>query len=410
MPSRAFLGLTEVAGYFGALRAGLEELGVRCYQLDETADPFAYRAAAQRGRIGSALAGLATRSTAGRLLRRLAVFTYAIARCDIFVLNGYGFFRARELPLLRFLGKRVVWVFTGSDHRPPYLNARAVRAVGSGPVAPLVKATESIRQRVRKIEKSGVLVVAHSASAQLHARPFVAFLALGVPVVIPRDVVPATRGESGAPVRIVHSPSDPLSKGTDRIRAIVDMLREEGLAISYVEIIGRPHREVLEALAGADILVDEVFSDTPLGVLGTEAAWFGVPTICGGYHAANVHDELPAELIPPSLYVEPDALAGAVRRLVTDEAARLDLGARAAEFVWNRWTPSLVAGRYLQILAGKAPPDWSFDPRRLHYVGGWGIPDELRREVAAAVVDAGGVGALGLDGTPQLIEPMLAPR
>ncbi|HYN68595.1 MAG TPA: hypothetical protein VEX41_00095 [Candidatus Eisenbacteria bacterium] len=424
MQHRAFLGLTEIAGYFGALSVGLERAGIPCYQLDESHDPFSYRGSGPQTRIGALLGRLQGGSGSGpraiftgplilavriaRLLHRLLVLAYALLRCDIFILNGYGFFRARELVLLRMLRKKVVWVFTGSDHRPPYLNARAVRASWPQTVAPLIRDTAWLRRRIRLIEGSKAIIIAHSASAQLHARPFVQFLAVGIPVDIPPDVKPGAGRPPEDPVRLVHSPSDPLGKGTDRIRSIVDELRSEGLAIDYVEIIGRPHREVLQALANADILVDEVYSDTPLGVLGTEAAWYGVPTISGGYYADELHHDLPHDLIPPCLFVPPDGLSEAVRRLVVDRGARLALGARAAQFVRSRWTPELVAQRYLQVIDGRAPTSWIFDPRNLSYVGGWGMPDQLRQEVASAVAETAGVVALGLDGTPQLLGAIVA--
>jgi hypothetical protein len=42
MGHRVFIGLTEVAGYFGSLRQGLEEAGIPATFVDESGDPFSY--------------------------------------------------------------------------------------------------------------------------------------------------------------------------------------------------------------------------------------------------------------------------------------------------------------------------------------------------------------------------------
>ena len=158
-PPRIFIGLNEVAGLYTSLQQGLEELGITTMRIDEGGNPRGYRPARSTdmdGRIrpfhdgwARVAAGLerASHAVSGRRRKargggrflwavaaagvlamkttyRVALLVNVIFAYDVVMLTGgSSFFRGRELPLLRRLGKRVVVVFAGSDHRPAFLNA-----------------------------------------------------------------------------------------------------------------------------------------------------------------------------------------------------------------------------------------------------------------------------------------------
>ena len=69
---------------------------------------------------------------------------------------------------------------------------------------------------------------------------------------------------------LVHAPSSPFIKGTPLVRAAVKHLRSEGFDFEYVELIDRPHEEVLASLRRAHIVLNQFYSFVP-GVLGIEA-------------------------------------------------------------------------------------------------------------------------------------------
>jgi hypothetical protein len=423
-PRRAFLGLTEVAGYFSALAQGLEANGVRCLFVDESPDPFGYRRAGPLKAFARLYAATAAKAeqrgqwhhpwlAAVVVLRgvrvgvRVGLLLVAIATCDVFFFSaGDGFFRGRELGLLRALGKQIVWVFTGSDHRPPYLNGRSVRAAeagGSLGYQHLAAEAKRIRERVTRAERYATVIVAHPASAQFHHRPFLQFLAVGVPFPTP---LPVVRPRS-AVVSIVHSPSDPVSKGTAHIRDSIQALRAQGFPIEYQELIGRPHDEVLAALARSNLVVDELYSDTPMGMLGTEAASVGTPTVSSGYYAGLVAATLPQEAIPPSAFVQPDELGAMVEALVREPHRRQELGDAAQAFVSSRWQPQQVAARYLRVLEGDTPDGWVVDPADVQYLGGWGMSAKDRRQAIRRLVALAGPSALCLDDSPALRDALL---
>lgn len=413
--------MTEVAGYFGNLERGLRSIGIQADFVDRSGDTFQYRRpgfsrrianTARRARDRSANRPSAPASRAWELALRPAradrqlahacLFVPAIVHYDAFIFNwGESLLpRNLDLPILRRLGKRVVWVFLGSDHRPAYLSGRAARADGPRGISGV---TESRRRkaRVELAERYADWIVALPASAQFHSRPFVHFLRMGIPFAAAGDES-AAHPFAGSGVRILHAPSDPLSKGTDAIRGCIDRLRAEGHRIDYVELTGRPHRAVVAALRACDLVVDEVYSDTPMAVLGTEAAFFGKPTVVTGYFAPLVRGELAADVIPPVAFDLPDQLVALVRRLVVDEADRRQIGERAQRFVREQWAPERVAERFMRLIDDDVPPDWAVTPGQLRYVHGWGLSEEDGRRAVSAVLEAGGPASLLLDHDPPL--------
>ena len=420
MPRRIFIGLTEIAGYFGNLQRGFEEIGIPATFVDEAGHPFGYRRLGVLGRIGRAAVGLQERQAAAgwsrplwrslwlffrvaRLPLRVGLFTLAVARHDVFIMSaGVSFLpRHADLPLLRLLGKRLIWVFSGTDHRPPYLNGRTVRAVAGDPGA-LAGMAAAARARIRIVERHAHAIVALPASSHFHSRPVHSYLRIGVPFAEPEAVPEGADPFGGSGVRILHSPSDPPSKGTAEIRAAIDELRGRGHAIDYVEIIRRPHAEVLGALRACDFVVDEVYSDTPMAVFATEAASFGKPAVVTGYYAALLDSEVPGDEIPPTHFDLPERLVAAIELLVTDDGYRRELGERARRFVRERWAPRMVAGRYLELIDGRGGDAWRWEPSEQRYLLGWGMPAAMVVDTIRRLLDHGGTGSLHLDHHPAL--------
>jgi hypothetical protein len=421
MRHRVFIGLTEIAGYFGSLRQGLEEAGIPATFVDESGDPYSYRGsggpfwrlyrliARVRAERRASYAGSLRRflllvAAAGlrppRVASRIVLLGWAAARHDVFVFGGDQSFLPGHLDLLllRLLRKRVVWIFTGSDHRPPYLNGRMLReAVASGDFHRLARRVAAIHRRVATIERRAV-PIAHRASAQFHSRPFVDVQAIGLPI---QRRLPPPVPRSGLAVRILHAPSDPVSKGSDSIRRAIDNIRGRGYAIEYDEVSGRPNAEVIAAIATSDLIVDEVFSDSPVGILAVEAAHLGKPTVVGGYYAAEPAG-FAADRLPPTRFVLPDCLEAAIEELVSDRVLREDLGRRAQTFVDSRWSQVAIARRLMQVITGSAPDDWWVEPARLTYVHGWGTNEDDLRSALARFVQSQGEPALQLGHNPRL--------
>jgi hypothetical protein len=261
------------------------------------------------------------------------------------------------------------------------------------------------QRMLRRIERDATAIVGHPSYAQLQQRPFVSFLEIG----IPRELGPAQarRKNSGGPPLVIHAPSHPEAKGTSVVRETMERLRERGYEFVYEEVQGVANSVLLERLRNADLVVDMVWGDTPMAGLAADAAWFGCPTVVGGYGWAELREVTRADVFPPTECCAPEDLEDAIGALLTDPARRDALGQEAHEFVESRWSAEIVAGRFLRLLQDGPPPEWVCDPAALRYVLGWGQPIERTRELVQAVLQRGEADALGLADKPAVERSLL---
>ncbi|TAJ77001.1 MAG: glycosyltransferase family 1 protein [Gallionellaceae bacterium] len=339
---------------------------------------------------------------------RALVFLYALIRCDVFIFSGFtSFFGFRELPLLRLLGKKVVVVFLGSDARPPIFSGRHLDDTGAH-TDPAEAYEEAIRMvsKIRKIEKYADVVVSHTATAQFFSREFIRFMAVGMPINSHLDAS-NIKQDQGRSIRILHAPSRPLAKGSFVFRKIIEELKAEGYSIDFIKLVGVPNREVLLELQKCDFVIDELYSDIPLAMFATEAAIFGKPVVVGGYYAQQYKTDNPDAHVPPALYVEPEDIKQAIRKMIVDCDFRLDLGRRAHEFIQGKWNARTVAKNYLCLINGDIPEEWKVSPEKLDYFWGWGLSKENWRKQVAEYVAELGEDALLFDHNPKLKQRVL---
>lgn len=419
---RVFMGPTEIAGYYHVLRDGLAELGVAATLYTHGDHPFQSAGGASRRwplpvrwvrrararYLSASLSGSATRKVwmALSVVLEPLVFAWAALRFNAFIF-GFGstitMFPAVELRILRMLRRKVIFVFHGSDSRPPYMDGTLMgRGSGRTPRECARLAAKS-KARAMRADRYADYCVENPASAHFHERPCVNGFVVGLPL-RPRERAESAPPElsPARPVRILHSPSHPEGKGTPQIQAAIDALRGRGHDIDFILITGRPNAEVLEELARCDFVVDQVFTDTPMAGFAAEAASFGKPAVVAGY-AGPVFDEYIApEHRAPTLYCRPEEIEAAIERMVVDRAYRTELGRRARRFVRDRFAARAVAERFVSMLEDSVPVEWLFDPRHIRYLHGWGMTEELARETVRAVIDQAGTRALQLSDKPAL--------
>jgi glycosyltransferase involved in cell wall biosynthesis len=412
---RIFLGPIEIAGYYGALDAGLRELGLDSCSIDLEPHPFSYRAEARddpgvirlvtlvRDRRpkpgGSGAIRALWRSV--WLASRLLLLVWALVRFDVFVLSaGVTLLRGYDLPILRLLGKRLIFVFHGSESRPAYIDGQRMapgRALG---IPECIAAARRQKDGILRIERYADVIVAQPAFSHFFERPVVNWFAVGVPWRDPPKAKSSKRDHNS--IRILHSPSDPTLKGSERIREAVEQLRAEGLPLDLVELRGVPNEVVLNELADCDFVIDQLYSDAPMVGFATEAAVASRPAIVGGYAWAANRSAFGPIPFPPVEECAPEDLVDAIRRLATDAEHREALGRKASAFVHDYWSRDKIARRMQALMEGPPPDEWLFDPQRIRYVEGCGLSRERARDVVAAVLLEGGREALCLSDKPQL--------
>lgn len=430
---RILLGYFEIAGYYLQLSRGLRSLGVKADFICLQPHDFAYGQDDSPSWLQKCvirLRALDARLTRRQLLAKLfwrgvyllpatLLLLVWIFRYDVFILGYHSQLLFHwELPLLKALGKRVIYIYHGSDARPPYLDGSFSFRLNGAQLA-----VEAARQRrlIARIEKYADLIINHPPQGHFFTRPFVVSYRLGLPYQLPAQALAQLQNpepesehmpEYGLEhdpkqrVRVLHSPSNPQAKGSDIIRAVIARLQARGYAIDWVELIGRPNSEVLAELARCDFIVDQLYADTPMAGFATEAAFFGKAAVVAGYYQ-EIKNEIPGELLPPSYYCWPEDLEKTLEHVLNSPQERDRIGSDARDFVRSHWTATQVARRMLDLIEHGPPADWLFDPMQIHYLYGCGLPESRLIEGLRELLAAAGPAGLQLNDKPALRQALI---
>lgn len=153
------------------------------------------------------------------------------------------------------------------------------------------------------------------------------------------------------PLRVLHAPSHHLVKGTALIEAAIDGAAESR-EVEKVLLSGVPREEVLRQVADADVVVDQLNSQTT-GVLALEAMALGRPVL-----VQYERDLLaPFARQTPAVPVTADSLAATLGDLLDDEDARLRIGVEGRAFARGVHGSDVVAAALERVYdhARRAP-------------------------------------------------------
>lgn len=419
--------MTEIGGFYSRLADGLSRTGVSVTTYGLSSHPFGYDVSPRRTPVivdwserwnkrsqnipKNRIVGRVGASSLAKLLR-LALFLWAMTNHDAFVfVFGTSLLPMNaDLPILRLFRRRVIAVLgNGSEARPPYINGVFLDSrEKSLSIQQYARLSTKMRQRILRFERFANVIVGAPLTAQFFSKPFVNWFSLGIPIQITTahsssgTQVDSTENGASSAVRILHAPSNPAFKGTRRIRDAVEALKQAGHQIEYIEIVRQPNRVVMEQLDRCDFVVDQVYSDSPLAGLATEAAAYGKPAVVGGYGWDELRANIDQESWPPSEICHPDSIQTAIERLIKNKDYRVRLGQQAQDFVSTFWNVDTVASKYLHLIEGPAPKGWMCDPRTIYYVYGGGLPAPTSQRILRRIVDRCGARGLALSHNPVL--------
>lgn len=423
MKHRIFIGMQEIAGYYSNLAEGLREQNqdVTLFYLYE--HPFYKNNSVDlwwlprivrfcnRKMIDPFQKNIVKKFSWKVLEKsaRLLYFLWAIGKHDMFIFGfGISFLPFQvDVLLIRAIGKKVICNLAhGTEARPPYSGAelQELEISHKSDKQKLQFLKKTVRRKVglvRRSERWANLVIGAPYSTGIFAtQPFINSFALGYPSFF--DEEPSRPGEVGG-AKILHSPSNPKAKGTERVRSAMKNIQAKNPAIEYIEVIGKPNSEVLYELSRCSFIVDQLYSDTPMAGFATEAAWFSKPTIVCGYGLQELPHFFPKSMpYPPSQTCHPDNLENAISNLVTNSTYRKQLGEAANQFVRTYWSREQVAQRYIQLLDGDIPADWYLDPMSVTYLHGAGVSEQISKKWIKKLIVVYGISSLGLSHRPDL--------
>ena len=147
-----------------------------------------------------------------------------------------------------------------------------------------------------------------------------------------------------API-VFHAPSNARAKGTDTILPLLERLGAEGMLRARM-ISGVPRRQVLAEIERADVIVDQLHSETP-GVFALEAMALGKPVLL------QFRRDLLAGAMrdAPLVAVTAATLERELRALCADPERRLALGRQGRRYVERVHDAARVAAAVEHIYA-----------------------------------------------------------
>jgi len=422
--TRIFLGTAEVAGFFENLDKGFKRLGIKCdfYCLYEHSMKYSTGNKSKLAALHRKIVNLLIKTNNPiikvflRLVNyciRLIILVYALISYDVFIFLGSGsIWRYNEYPVYWLFRKKTIFIYCGSDSRPTYLNGamlltpEIIKNINHEPdiekfcidIKEISNKCNRIKKQIRRVEKYADYLVNIYPQAVFHQRDFISLVAIGWPFECSNEDFSITPNfkKSIDPVRILHAPSRIHSKGSATIRMVIKELKEKGHNIEYIEISNRPHDEVIEVIQRCDMVVDELYSDTPLGALGTEAAFFKKPVVVGGYYANYIHQDELKEAIAPSCYCHPDKIKEAIERYILNPELRRIDGERLYEYCIEYRQPEKVAERILKVINGDSPKEWLCRIENTEYFLGYGLNKDVRDYVIRTMIKEDGVESLCL--------------
>jgi hypothetical protein len=417
---RVFVGLFEIAGYYGRIVDHLRGTGYPISFIEVTTHRFDYKSEMPRSdyKYESFLKSTAQsrKSLFSQIKFRIVgihLFFWAIQNHDVFVFVAGKSFSKRNLDLyvIRLMKKRVVsFVAHGSESRPAYMDGAiwGIALKSKDPIRTVKKFAQSQRSSMRRLERTSNSIIANPLASQFLRRSFVSSTNIG----LPGPKLPASsddcRTASQSGTIILHAPSDRSAKGSDEISLMISRLKEKHKDIIYIELKDVPNAVVLSKIAEADIVIDQLYSDTPLAGIGMEAASFGTAVISGSYGTVEMDLISRRSEIPPAFVVHPSCFEDSLEQLIADSEYRKNMARICKEYLDMNWSIDKISNRFLSIVVGAFPSSWIIDPNDVSYIHGACISEQILVDIWTKGLDRYGINFFMLDKRPDLLKQMRA--
>lgn len=366
---RIFLGLTEIANILNNYAKGFRALGHDVVTIVDHYNKFYPDAQYDfvldkqkptnciNTKLAQTLNTVVSKASGIRLLPEL------VKKCDVFLFTwgtsfmpGFG-----DYKIIKQAGKKIVSTFWGSDIRYWHALKKEMEEFGvEGEIEPFIdfvanftqyKSTYKAKRRiVAAAERYSDLILSQPGFGQLQTRPYMRAIApldlSEYKFEIPNRIVPL----------ILHAPSRRGVKGTDYVLQAMEKLKQEGIPFTFRLIENMPNPEVRKELTEADILVDELYSET-IGVLSAEAMASGTVTL-----VRYMPDYAGVPSGCPAVNVTKDTLVDRLRNIIIDRSLRQRLAEAGRPYVELNNNHIEIARNILHWLKQDVITQYDFTP------------------------------------------------
>jgi glycosyltransferase involved in cell wall biosynthesis len=280
--------------------------------------------------------------------RDFDVFHFHFARSLVSPVGGLPWFW--DLPVLRALGKRIVFTFHGSDVRK-----KSVHMQEDPWSYYRFSDVESNEERVDK----ALAVIRTYANALIVASPINRTFvpeAEYVPKAIELSDFPYAGPRRAERPLVIHVPSKRATKGTEFVVRGIQELRGGGTDFEFRVVEGVPHAELRRIYADADIVVDNLLLGD-VEVSSLEAMALGKPVV------TRIRDEVRrAHPDLPVLSSDPDTFVATTTPLLNNAQLRRRLGEEGRAFVERTNAAEVVAAKLIELYEVEPHPVWRVFP------------------------------------------------
>jgi hypothetical protein len=213
-------------------------------------------------------------------------------------------------------------------------------------------------------------------------------------------------GEKTEVIRVLHSPSSTVAKGTVEIESVISSLQASGLPLKYERLSGVPNSAVISKITQVDFVIDQLYADSAAGVFAAESSLLGRAVVIGVIDKDWLCEFLKTST-PPTCIIHPIDLEKEILKLSTDVEYRLERASAAKSYFGHLWSPVNVARNYASLLENGELGHLGVDPKTIYQArGGFATVEQISDKVTD-YVRRFGVRALGLGHNSNLEEQVL---
>ncbi len=390
MKKKIFIGFTEIAGYYQCVSIGLESLNYDITFVHNNSSPlnpnyyenkttsfnklfiFSQKRINRANYFASVLFFTIILEAS-----KFVFFLFSLFKYQVYIFSyGNSFIRGGyDLLILQLLNKKIISnIAHGSESRPPYMDATYFREKSELSSLKLMIYTYLKSCKINRIERYSNYVIAAPYTSQFLRKEFISTKNIGVPIPFDKNI--KYNQKKNTKIKIIHAPSFPLAKGTNHIRNAINSLRKKDFEFEYVELSGVKHKKVIEHIKEADLVVDQIYSDTFFAGLSSEAATYGVPSIVAGYELDIAHNFERNSLNPPVHSCKPSDIESAIEFLLKNPSYRKNLGKEAFKYIISNNNKNKIAECYDRLIRDDVPTSFYLNPLEISYFYGWGLSKE----------------------------------
>lgn len=195
-------------------------------------------------------------------------------QADVFIYfwwTGFCIEREIDYKFLKKKKKKIVCIFVGSDIRSRKLLIDYCKSKNLDTSSNYLNI--DYKKEERRVERVAYLADKYATLSFNHKIDQVSYLNNYINTfiyMVDDTLLEGVKFSLNKKIKILHAPSNPVSKGTQLVNAAIKKLQLEGYIFEYIELKNKQNTEILKNLACSDIVLNQFYAFLP-GVFGIEA-------------------------------------------------------------------------------------------------------------------------------------------